>query len=143
MERLNLTPTKEKTLPVSINGKNVDLRFDASDRNVTISILTLVDTISDYVANGEKFKEKPKTTNGKNLKAQIADLREYLNQGIDLCGHCSEEFGKIFPEWDSVIGDNYIDIRTYEALLIRLVDVIREDMEKTEKKIAEEIKEER
>ena len=143
MERLNLTPTKEKFLPVSVNGKELDLKFDASDRNVTISILNLVDTISDYVSRGEKFREKPKTTDGKNLKSQISELKEYLNEGIDLSKLCSEEFGRIFPAWNEEIGNNFIDIRTYEALLIKLVEVIQEDLEKTEKKIDREIEEER
>lgn len=143
MERLNLTPTKEKFLPVSVNGKELDLKFDASDRNVTISILNLVDTISDYVSRGEIFREKPKTTDGKKLKSQISELKEYLNEGIDLSKLCSEEFGRIFPAWNEEIGNNFIDIRTYEALLIKLVEVIQEDLKKTEKKIDKEIEEER
>lgn len=140
MERLNLIPSKkERVVPVSINGKDVDLRFDASDRNVTMTILDLVDDISDFVSKGDELKRQD-SSDAKKFKSHISALKEYMDENLALCKKCSEAFIGIFPEWKSEVGDNYIPIGTYQILLMMLVDASNKELDD---RLNDEIKGER
>ena len=139
MERISLTRRDERTLPVNINGKDVDLTFNANGETKN-EALNLLDDINQHRAFGEAmFKSMQKRSEGE-IKT-INALRKYANDGVELCHTLSERCARIFPTWKETVGDNFIDLEIYYQLLGTVL-LICGDKE-TEDKLAEEIKTER
>ena len=138
MRRIELTRKDERILPVNVNGKDIDLTFDAGSLETKNAIVSMLDDIFQYRERGTKmFGDSPK----KNDVKAIAEVRKFTNDGIELCKNLSARFGAIFPAWGASVGDNFISLEVYGELLGAMMEVITD--KETEDKVAEDIESER
>jgi len=132
MERLELGRRNEKVLPVNVNGQDADLAFDADDIVVSTTILAMADEIDTYQREGvELSKGKP----------SLKELRAFVERGLELCRSLSERMAGIFPQWKGLVGDGFLKISDYEAVIISLAGIIQS--RRMERKVSEEMEGER
>ena len=138
MKRIELTRRNERTLPVNINGKDIDLTFDAGSLETKNAVVIMLDDIMQYRERGKKlFDTKDKAFNAKI----VSDVRVFTEDGIQLCNDLSRRFGVIFPDWADAVGNNFIDLDIYGELLTAIMDIVTQ--KETEDKVAEDIGTER
>ena len=142
MDRINLIRKDEKTLPVTINGQDIDLTFDAGTQTKTI-LIGMMDSIMSYQ---EKAKETSKVFNETdkdpdNAKTIISGVKEFAEQGRLLCRELSSQMAEICPKWQETVGNNFIDLTVFMELVGAMMTIINEK-EVTEK-VSEEISTER
>lgn len=138
MKRIELTRRNERTLPVNINGKDIDLTFDAGSLETKNAVVIMLDDIMQYRERGKKlFDTKDNAFNVKTVSA----VRVFTEDGIQLCNDLSRRFGVIFPDWADAVGNNFIDLDIYGELLTAIMDIVTQ--KETEDKVAEDIGTER
>lgn len=138
MKRIELTRRNERTLPVNINGKDIDLTFDAGSLETKNAVVIMLDDIMQYRERGKKlFDTKDNAFNAKTVSA----VRVFTEDGIQLCNDLSRRFGAIFPDWADAVGNNFIDLDIYGELLTAIMDIVTQ--KETEDKVAEDIGTER
>lgn len=137
MNRITLTSRTEKTLPVNINGQDIDLTFDAGSLETKNAIVTMLDDILKYQDKGKGLFNK----NDAFSPESVSVVRAFTNEGLDLCRTLSATFASLFPKWSEVVGNNFIDLDVYSQLLGAMMQIVTE--KETEEKVAEEIGDER
>lgn len=132
MKRLEIGKKNIKTLPISFNSVDFDLTFDADNISVTTGILDMAEMIEAYEKDGIELSKK---------KPVIKEIKAFAQRGIDLCKTLSNHMGEIFDEWANLVGNNFLKLTDYEAIIMALADIIHS--RKIEKKVEKEMEEER
>lgn len=139
MKRIELTRKDERILPVTINGTDIDLAFDAGSLETKDAIVSMMDDILSYQKRGKNLVNINEVK--ENEEKAISEIRKFTNDGIALCKNLSVRFGEIFPSWADAVKDNFIDVSIFTELLSAIMEIIME--KETNDKVSEDIETER
>lgn len=138
MERISLTRKIERVLPVNINGQDIDLIFDVGNQVTRNEIIGMLDDIVQYEELGKALFAKAKDTTATKT---VNEIRKFSMEGLELSRKLSEKFSEIFPDWKTIIGDNFIGLDVFTDLLKAMTEIIM--AKETDDKVAEAIEGER
>lgn len=118
MERINLTKNRTEIIPVTINGKEIDLPFNAEDMLTRTVVLDMASDIAEYEAKGPEITALAKEAKdpSKVIEA-LAKMKEFANEGIALCKSLSLRMCEIAKDWPAIVGDNFVSLGTFEDLI--------------------------
>ena len=128
MERINLSQENTKMIPVTINGTDIDMSFNASDMMVKAMVIGMADDLAKYKLKGDEIVGKKPIGEGstKDLAETIANVRRFADEGIALCRDFSSRMAVISPAWAKAVGDNFVNLSVYEELIFCIQKLIND-----------------
>lgn len=141
MERINLTKERKVYIPATINGKDVDLPFNAEDMKVRTAVIAMASDIADYEMRGSKLVELANTKTPDGVTKALADAKAFANEGLELCKTLSSSMTEVVEGWAEIVGDNFLSLDIFEALIGCMQKLITE--KEVEKKVTAQLEDER
>lgn len=142
MERIILSKNRQVVIPATINGKDVDLHFNAEDMRVRAVVVSMASDIAEYTLRGEGLSALAgagKTP--REITDALAEAKAFVNDGLDLCASISQRMCDIIPEWHEVIGDSFVSLETFESIVTCMQALIMD--KNIHDKVSEQIEAER
>lgn len=122
-------------LPMRFFGTDYDFEFDASDMLTNSRILDMMHRYEEYRNKG-MTRDKGETT-----EEQIANLRNYVDEGIELCHSLNDTMSEIVDGWNEVYTRTPLNLGFWGDVLTAMMRLI--STAKTERKVAEQMEGER
>ena len=125
MERINLCKNRQVIIPATINGKDIDLPFNADDMRVRAVVVSMASDIAEYTLRGDSISAlagSGKTP--REITDALAKAKAFVNDGLDLCASISQRMSDIIPEWHEAVGDAFVNLETFEALVACMQSLI-------------------
>lgn len=131
MNRISLDSTSYKTLPISVNGKDFDIKINTKDvslSNFIIDILASVKNIQDSLAKAGETQS-------------LEEIVKLSRHAVDKANEWNTAFCERFPEIREAIGDKPIyDFTIWQNLCTGIMELLSETEAKD--KITKQIEEE-
>lgn len=126
MERINLTNTITKTIPLTIRNKDIDLTFDANNMLMASTIISMADELTEYQSKASTLNLSEDSKNPEEVRASIKAVRAFAQEGLDLCKHFNDTLAGLIPNWAETVEGIFINLQEWENLIFALARIVSE-----------------